>query len=390
MRIVIIITAIIVILILVISTIRRIEPYDSVKQSYTMTSCANTCKIVEGCKGFAYNNKDGTCYLSKNPLVDIDNIDAKYIDEYNTDHLICNKISPIDNAENAITKALAINNATYNCIEEIGKPASLFLSKKDNFKPIKNEDSLYRYEVPESYTVEKYDWDKEMYFDEAYISKQDMIQKMLDTNTNNILKFKSDLIQKQDKYDDLINNIDKDYKKFDDFNVGDYLHPYHCIKDIDLPACMLKCNENNECIGFEFNPEFITNNKSIDIVDQKFSNATDKQWPNPKSIPNLETSTNLCCMKKNIGPFIKRKNDYDKYKDGVFYIKSKYIPLNNDFVDTETINDSEIINKNDSLEVDEYIDDSDYESSNDSQDSSQDSSQNSSQDSSQDDSQDNS
>lgn len=324
MKISIIIFIIIFIIIIILNKNNKIEGYDSIKTQNTLVSCANICKTTNNCFGFGYNKPDGTCYLSQKPLFDLSNLDSKYVDEYNKSHIICNKIDPVMDYMNDITKAKLINNAAYNCHntttkdmgfpddqrnEKKNNPATLYLSKDDRFKKIKDLDYLYRYELPEVYKVRDYDWDKEKYLDDMFINKQNLLHDMLSTDPGHVFQIKSNILNRPEDYTKILDEIPEEYMEYAEFNIGDYVKPYHCINDINLKRCMLKCNEDDKCIGFEHNPELT-----------RFNNSTGEN----------ETSTNLCCMKKNIGPFVNRSGEYNQYKDGRFYLKSKYYPLPKD------------------------------------------------------------
>ena len=48
------------------------------------------------------------------------------------------------------------------------------------------------------------------------------------------------------------------YKQYNDFNIGKYLKDYKCVKDIPYEECVKYCTNNDDCIGFEFNPKHNT------------------------------------------------------------------------------------------------------------------------------------
>ncbi len=314
----------------------RVENYDSIKEQTTLVDCAKICRTTNNCIGFGHNKEDGTCYMSNRPLFGVKDPDAKYSDEFDESHLICNKIDPVTSIENILTKSQLINNAAYRCLTVKGQPASLFLSRDDRFKKIKDLDYLYRFEMAEPYVVREYDWDREGYPDEIYINKSKLISDMLSTDPGHVLETKTKIVRRPEHFDRVIDKIEEDYVEYEEFNVGDYLKPYHCINDLTKKRCMMKCNDDEECVGFEFNPEI-----------KRFSNSTGEE----------ETSKDLCCMKKNIGPFVLRENEYSFYKDGRFYLKSKYYPLSDESID---VSDESIDVTDESIDVsDESIDVSD-------------------------------
>lgn len=322
---VIVIIIVIILLLFIIFSNSHIEPYDSLKNNYTISKCADTCKVTNNCKGFGYNKQTNNCFLSNIPLFDITNLQSKYSNKYNKNDTICNKITPVENIDNTLTQSLLMNNSAYNCINK--KEASLYLSKDDLFKKIKNLDNLYREEIVSPYEVKEYDWEKEAYMNDLYYNKEKIFKGLLSVDPIKILKFKNSVTKKEKDYKKIlneINDINKEYIKYDNFNIGDYLHPYHCINDINLKSCMMKCKENERCIGFEHNPRLTRLNKNIYDKKYKFSLASDTTVPNIKHEPSIEILNDLCCMKQNVGPFVERTNKFKQYKTGNFYLKSKY------------------------------------------------------------------
>jgi hypothetical protein len=146
-----------------------------------------------------------------------------------------------------------------------------------------------------------------------------------------ILKFKSSLVDKKDEYKELVSAARSSFAKYHKFNIGDYLHPYHCIHNLGLNGCSLKCKNDKNCVGFEYN-------KTL----QRFN----------KSVNEKEKLKDLCCLKKNIGPFISRTG---KYNNGSFYLKSRYHPLKGttekDYDDSEV--DFDISDKDENTKDDE-------------------------------------
>ena len=98
-------------------------------------------------------------------------------------------------------------------------------------------------------------------------------------------------------------NIFNIYKIHDNYNIGPYLYPYKCLPDISLHNCLRYCKSNDKCAGAEWNPSFITPG-------------------NP--------SQNVCCLKRQVGPFVQRKFSqrygrfYEKKNDKQIYPTQMY------------------------------------------------------------------
>ena len=301
-----IIILIIIVVIFISINNKNTESFDSMIEKQTLAQCAHKCKVTENCSGIAYNATDGTCYMSNKPLINISDLNSKYINEYTEDQLICNKHTPNDNKENSLSYGDLMYNSTYLCKTDLDKPSEIYFSKDNQFKNVKDFDTLYKTQFVTPYQIRKYDWEKEKYSDEMYIDKEIFLRNLLVTDYDHILDYKSKLINNSKEYDDITNNINDEFVEYDKFNIGDYLYPYQCINDTNVKKCMMLCKENNDCVAFEHNTELKRFNKSVNEQDEL---------------------TDLCCMKKNIGPFVNRDKEYDKYKNGKFYLKSKYHPL---------------------------------------------------------------
>ena len=70
------------------------EHYDTKLDKIKFTTCANTCSRIYGCAGFAHNDKNKTCYFS-HLLLNNPPMPAIFSGEYNSDDVICNKLTPI-------------------------------------------------------------------------------------------------------------------------------------------------------------------------------------------------------------------------------------------------------------------------------------------------------
>ena len=330
----------IVIIIIIFNCCKNKEGYDSVIAEITLAECADKCKITEGCHGIAYNKADNTCYLSEQGLYDLEYNTSRYSNEYDPSHLICNKIDTLQSIENPITRDVLINNASYNCqtfdqrSDEPNKPTNLYLSQSDTeFKKLDNLDALYRLDTTPKYNIRRFDWDSEAYHDSKYVDKQLVYKSLLDTDHNKVLRATSILSDKKQDYEQEKELVHTDYEKYDDFNIGDYLIKGQCMTNTDLTSCMMKCNSRADCIGFEHNSEYTTVDKSYEVPELVFSNATDKRFPDLRYYNEIRNDKNLCCLKKNLGPFVSRTNQYDKFKNGNFFLKNIYLPLPEDFFD---------------------------------------------------------
>jgi hypothetical protein len=356
----------------------NIEPYDAVLINTDLPSCADKCKITEGCNGIGHNSFDNTCYMSNTGLFDINENNSKYINEYNTDHVICNKLSPIQSIENSITRDEITNNATYNCLETPGEPTKMYLSRNENtFESVKNLDALFKLNSINPYKIYQFDWDKEIYPIAQYVDRELVYKLLLDTDQNKVLKAKSIIVNNKEDHAYERSMVNNDYTKYDDFNLGEYLtntgvsskcnikqdtmngKPQYqakdgvahvsskchtvqdmmnsinastgtklssqCMIDTDLTSCMMICNSRDDCIGFEHAEEKIITDKSHNVSDVNFSYTGERVFKEPVLYNETVKYKNLCCMKQTLGPFTPRKDKYKEFENGRFYLKNIYV-----------------------------------------------------------------
>ena len=98
--------------------------------------------------------------------------------------------------------------------------------------------------------------------------------------------------------DELENYIlfEKDRREYE----GEYLYGFKCVKDIPEVDCIRSCKEHKDCVGVEFNPEYIINK-----VDE---------FGNPINV----IYNNVCCPKRGITNITPRTKNH---KNGNFYLK---------------------------------------------------------------------
>jgi len=126
------------------------EQFDAKISNITMSECGDKCTKSLGCNGFSYDmNK---CYLSTNPILGVPD-KSKYIDEYNSNYMVCNKPHPIrynymEKNKNALKK-----NTIYLCKKGENGFAS-YKSIIDNIIDLKYNNSPFDFNLYELKTFD--------------------------------------------------------------------------------------------------------------------------------------------------------------------------------------------------------------------------------------------
>jgi hypothetical protein len=267
----------IILCVLYISLISNDEHFDQRVDGATKEHCGIICTKTLGCSGFAYDDNNNFCYLSKDKIV-INPEKKNYSNFYNKEFSRCNKLYMIDdpyyNSRNNI-----IRNATYECM-----PKENDIDNKENIiydtKERKNIDiNNINKENVSPYTFVNIEW-------ENWQASED--KKIVPVN----LDYNLHLITNPTENNSI--NIMKEYD--DEFN-GDYLFQHKCVRNISKQNCMKQCLDDKKCVGTEWNP----------ILIKKIGE------------PNKYTfDENVCCPKRRINKVIPRRKDM---RFGHFYLK---------------------------------------------------------------------
>lgn len=202
------------------------EHYDArISEVSDIERCANICSSVYGCGGFAFDEPNKKCYISKYPLT-VPPMPSQFSDGYNRKNIYCNKALPIL-SDVSINNDLYVDNKIYDCYTEEAES----MGKK--------------------------------YFD---IGK-----KGVDIQSNDVYGINSDSYKIQEitwptsqvdiKFDDNLNYIYENNQvvyEADNQNehLGLYLNPSMCSTDTDLNKCLKDCTNNRNCEGVEYNVKY--------------------------------------------------------------------------------------------------------------------------------------
>ena len=322
-----------------------IENYDA---RYTDTSfpvCAQFCKTRSNCYGFGYDKENHICYPSQ-LLILGKPLDSIFGDEYSPNNATCNKVKPIITAEKNPGFVDRRANSVYVCSESNDKQPGYYFENKGKFKNIgegRNIDDIFDVEI---YEVKPYTWPRNKFdYDQSdLLAKYKLNQSFTPENITSINRIihpeqealetfapSSEISEEETEpiFDFKLENIKnliygsmkklggafliptnkyevpKDvqpqksqyisYARNNNYNSGQLLNDYKCVKDIPLETCLNYCSSDNKCVGFEWNPEFM---------------------------PSYQ---NVCCPYKSIGKFIGRN---DSQGLGHFYEKTVSNQLN--------------------------------------------------------------
>ena len=300
-----IISIIISIIILFFLEKNTIEGYDARYTDTQFPQCAEFCKTTSGCYGFGYDKKTKTCYPAQLPIVGRP-IDSIFQKEYRYDNTTCNKIKAIELPNPKPTFEDRRSNAVYVCSEAYNMQPQYYLHNKGQFNNIgegRNIDDIFdieQYEVrPYTWPHNRFDVDQtdllykdresQLYTPEnvtdvnriiAYtppLEERDVIKPQPKISIKPVLDFNLDGIKNQifnlfkdvgpgiliptSKYEGKAEEIKPirervTYREYPQYNTGQFLREYKCIKDTPLRDCLNYCTNTDLCTGVEWNPKF--------------------------------------------------------------------------------------------------------------------------------------
>lgn len=287
---------ILIIIILYIIIKKDTEYFDQRVDGTTREQCGIICTKTLGCSGFAYDENNNFCYLSKDNIV-LRPEKKNYTNFYNKKFPRCNKLYMIDdpyyNSRNNV-----LRNATYQCMNEendIDNKENIMYDMKERKNiDIKNINK----ESVNKYTFVEIDW-----VNTGPINLDNNLHLITNPTESNSVYI---------------------MKEYDEEFSGDYLYDHCCVRNISKEDCMKQCLDDKNCVGTEWNPVFM----------------------NKVGEPNKYTLIkNVCCPKRTINKVVPRR---ENMKLGHFYLKDvtnkNDIKKNNVLVDYENTNKN--INKN--------------------------------------------
>lgn len=241
----------------------NIEGFDARLLNLTKEQCGKLCTSIIGCQGFSYNDKN-QCYLSKSPIL-TKPVNSLFTDEYNSAFYRCNKAQPIIDETDIVSPDLLKRNALYLCSDNERGQYDFTIISEHKVAKVGDFNELDKVNIPDYVIIDDFVWPK----------------------------VKQDTVLKKGK-----RNIDKFmlYEKANDEYLGGYLFDHKCSSNINLTPCMQTCENDDRCVGVEWNPYYVKNDG------------------------NNKTSVyrNICCPKTQITEIIPRRTEY---QNGNFYIK---------------------------------------------------------------------
>lgn len=264
------------------------ENFDEKIIRATKNNCGIMCTKIFGCSGFATDNNNDICYLSKTPIIGKPT-NKPFMNEYDKNTERCNKINTTIDTQ-TMSEFERKQNATYICTQnEIDNNQTIKIYDNDEKIIHSLEDLLYM--TVNNYNFEAIDWGKEITLD----NYTELITNPKTSNETLVMT------------------------EYDDEYLGQYMLPHKCSANISQKDCINYCIDNNNCVGTEWNPFYL--NKSI------VNNAEQHKL-----------YRNICCPKIKINKVTPRREDF---KFGHFYLKEK-IKINNN--DSNIIDDNKINN----------------------------------------------
>ncbi len=308
-----------------------IEGYDDRVLNQTFSECADFCKTIAGCYGFAYDKKTNTCYPAKEPIMGKP-YNALHSDMFSEDNVTCNKGIAIDEPLRSVPFDERRSNALFICSEREGLQPQMYFHNDNKLTKIDEGQNPDFITEVDAYEVKPYRWPRDKFdddnldilerdrinasFNNETVTQLDRIQS--ESKTAMMSEFSVSNQEKQDQEQDPspipinrsrvfqtsalqlirdVMNLPKDdlagkrayytYRVFDDRNNGAYEKQHKCVKDISLKRCLQNCNESSICKGVEWNPLFVEDE-------------------------------NVCCPLKEVGQFVPRE---ESYRLGHFYMK---------------------------------------------------------------------
>jgi len=235
------------------------ESYDA-SINYSLIDCARACKIDSLCKGFGYDMKSNSCYMSKEPI-NGKILTQLYSNKYRPENIKCNKILQYT-FRGEMTDEDRKNNSLFFCKNHpLNKNKSLWYQNNGKFKEVKDIDKIDDLDSPEKYKIYSVEWPESDFDSDEFQAKIDLIY----------------------------GKNDIDFTQIDNkMSLGGYLYPYQCIRDIDIVRCKEACLNRSTCKGIEYNT-------------------------------NFKDYHNVCCLKSDVSNIVDRDNIY---KNGTLYVKN--------------------------------------------------------------------
>jgi len=183
-----------------------IEHYDTlIKNINSSSTCSDICTGIYGCAGFAHNNTNKDCYISKN-LITKPPVFTSYYYNFDNNDYICNKdiplrsIGDISSIYDNINNYNKEKNKLYKCIDENNNINDVYFNNNINY-------DVNNFIFP-SYKTESY-FDNVEYISDYSTAYYDT-QNNLKTKTNFITSVNNELTYKENT-----NKIKPSIIKFD-------------------------------------------------------------------------------------------------------------------------------------------------------------------------------
>ncbi len=256
-----------------------IENYEARLTTSDKDECANHCRNIINCSSFGYDNQTNKCYLSKIPILG-QPLKSLYSDEYQKEHYRCNKKKSIDVITDNMSMDKYRDNNAFICAETERSKYNMNYLIDNKLVELENDSKLFEQEV-KPYDMFEIEWPTRKVDVNIFVDKVD------DSNLNY-----------------------KVFEKKDNEYLGKYMFPHKCVSDVSLKECLRFCDESNACVGVEFNPTYLKENKEDGTH---------------------EISRNVCCPKISIDEAVPRRAEFI---GGSFYLKNykNEINKNNHFV----------------------------------------------------------
>lgn len=153
------ILCLIILIIYVIFTPKIVEHYDDRIIDINLYDCATFCREINGCYGFAYDDRNNVCYPASK-TIDYTKRGYLYSNVMSPEnHIICNKIIPIISPSNNPSVSERKSNSSYTCTEKSKTPI-LYYIYDGKMKKIDTGQNLDYLTEVDKYGVRNYDWPK--------------------------------------------------------------------------------------------------------------------------------------------------------------------------------------------------------------------------------------
>lgn len=249
------------------------EHFDARVGGISKEQCGNLCTAIIGCGGFAYDDRNGSCYLSKNAILGRP-INSLFASDYSPYFYRCNKTQPITDYTDLVSPNLLKRNSLYFCSNSEQGRYDLNIIAETMRKQIGDFDELDKINIPEYRMIDDFKWPDTK--DEILFQKP---------QGNGFTVFE----RSKDEY------------------LGQYLYPSKCIDKVDEQTCLKICDSDPRCLGTEWNPYYLRN----------------------KDDGSVEVYENICCPKMKVMEIITRR---PQFKNGNFYIKTNTERLNKESI----------------------------------------------------------